>query len=78
MLSGAEPQANPELVAAGWVCRFTVDSQRIKEVVELYSRLGYDVHVEPFRTEEMHSDCTDCASQMVSEFKTIYTRRRRS
>ncbi len=74
--SRVEARPNPELTAAGWERRFTADSRRAEEAVEIYSKLGYDVRVEPLRSEEMKSDCTDCASLMVAEFKTIYTRKR--
>jgi hypothetical protein len=84
LLAGAAPrffsdtqlQPDPELVAAGWERRFTADALRVEEVIELYSKLGYEVRAEPVRSEEVHDDCTDCHSLIVAKFKTIYTRRR--
>ncbi len=75
-LSDAQLQPDPALVAEGWERRFTADEQRVQEVVELYSQLGYEVRAEPVHASEIHEDCTDCHSAIVSRFKTIYTRRR--
>jgi hypothetical protein len=75
-LSDAQLQPDPALVAEGWERRFTADDQRIQEVVELYSQLGYEVRAEPVHAGEIHEDCTDCHSAILSRFKTIYTRRR--
>lgn len=74
--SDAQLQPDPELAAAGWERRFTADAQRVEEVIELYSKLGYEVRAEPVRSEEFHDACTDCHSLIVRKFKTIYTRRR--
>lgn len=75
-LSDAELQPDPALVAEGWERRFTTDEQRVQEVVELYSQLGYEVRAEPVHSREVHEDCTDCHAAIVSRFKTIYTRKR--
>jgi hypothetical protein len=75
-LSDAQLQPDPALIAEGWERRFTADAHRAEEVMELYSQLGYEVRAEPVHSEEVHDDCTDCHSLIVSKFKTIYTRRR--
>lgn len=74
--SDAQLQADPGLASEGWERRFTADAQRVEEVIELYSKLGYEVRVEPVRSEEIHDDCTDCHSLVIAKFKTVYTRRR--
>jgi hypothetical protein len=74
--SDAELRADPALVAEGWERRFTADAQRVQEVTELYSQLGYDVRAESLHPEELKDDCEDCHSLIVSKFKTIYTRRK--
>lgn len=75
-LSDAQLQPEPGLVAEGWERRFTADEQRVQEVVELYSQLGYEVRVEPVHVDDLHEDCTDCHNLIGSKFKAIYTRRR--
>lgn len=75
-LTDAQLQPNPALVAEGWERRFTADARRAEEAIELYSQLGYEVRVEPMRSDEIHDDCSGCHSPGVSQFKTIYTRRK--
>ncbi len=67
---------DPALVAEGWERRFTADAQRAEEAADLYSRLGYEVRLEPMRHEGIHDDCSGCHAPAVSRFKTIYTRRK--
>jgi len=74
--SDAQLEADPQLVAEGWERRFTADEQRAREVMELYSRLGYEVRAEPVRAEELHDDCQDCQSVVAIHFRTIYTRQK--
>jgi hypothetical protein len=71
----AQLEHYPELVAQGWQRRFTADERRIKEVVELYTQLGYEVRTEPVRTEELDGDCQSCRATVSVPFHTIYTRR---
>lgn len=60
----AQLEHNTELIAQGWQRRFTVDEQRSKEVVELYTQLGFEVRTEPV-----------AAVEQDVQFHTIYTRR---
>ena len=76
--SDAQLQADPSLIAEGWERRFTADAQRVLEVTELYSQLGYEVRAEPMQSEDLKDDCEDCHSLMASQFRTIYTRRKRT
>ncbi len=76
VLSEAQLQADPALVAEGWERRFTADEARAKEAMELYCQLGYEVRAEPVRPEEMHDDCDDCQSVVAFHFQTIYTRKK--
>ena len=50
---------------------------RADEAVELYSQLGFEVHVEPVLASELGGDCNDCALVATCQFKTIYTRTNR-
>jgi hypothetical protein len=62
----------------GWQRRFITDVDRVDEAVELYSQLGFEVHVEPVLAIELGGDCSDCALVATCQFKTIYTRTIRS
>jgi hypothetical protein len=76
--SDAQLAPDPALVAEGWERRFTADSERAAEASELYSKLGYEVRAEPVSSDEVQEDCPDCHSHMISKFRTLYTRRRKS
>jgi hypothetical protein len=76
VLSDAQLQPDPALVAEGWERRFATDEQRVKEAMELYSQLGYEARAEPVRPEELHDDCPDCRAGVSFHLLTIYTRRR--
>jgi len=76
-LSEAQLQPDPALVADGWERRFTADSQRTAEAIELYTKLGYEVRVESLRPEEITGECEGCHSLAALEFKTIYTRKKK-
>jgi hypothetical protein len=78
LLSDAQLQPDPRLVADGWERRFTADEQRAKEAMELYTQLGYEVRAEPVRPEELPDDCQDCRTVVSFYFLAIYTRKRTS
>lgn len=77
-LSEAQLEADPELAAEGWERRFTTDTKRADEVIQLYSQLGYEVRAEPVKSEETTECCQDCHSSNGLTLKTIYTRLKRS
>lgn len=74
ILSEAQLQPDPELVAAGWERRFTADGRRAQEMVELYTQLGYEVHLEPVRADDFEDECEQCTLLALLAFVTIYTR----
>ena len=78
LLSENQLQPDPTLIAAGWERRFIGDARQVKEAVELYSQLGFEVHTEPVRAEEMGDDCDDCRILVLLQFQTIYTRKKES
>ncbi len=75
VLSEAQLQPDSALLAEGWVRRFTADSQRAAEAIELYTKLGYEVRAEPLWADETRDECDSCHSVATAEFKTIYTRK---
>jgi hypothetical protein len=76
VLSNAQLQPDPVLVAEGWERRFTADAQRVQEAMELYAQVGYEVRAEPLLPEQLTGECEGCRSLVISEFKTIYTRKK--
>lgn len=78
ILSEAQFQPDPALVAEGWERRFITDATRLKEVIDLYAELGYAVRAEPLKVEEFGDDCEGCTLVALLQFKTIYTRKKNS
>lgn len=62
----------------GWERRFITDLDRADEAVELYSQLGFEVHLEPVLASELGGDCNECALVAACHFKAIYTRPHRA
>jgi hypothetical protein len=62
-----------ELTAQGWTRRFVGAPPRLKEVVELYQSLGYEVRLEMQKTEELEDQCKSCALAL-GVFRVVYTR----
>ena len=78
VLSEDQLRADSELVAQGWERRFITDSLRSREMVELYTELGYEVHLEPLDQQEFSEECEDCALVALLKFATLYTRKKDS
>jgi hypothetical protein len=49
--------------------------QRLSEVEELYSELGFEVRVESIPPEAFPEGCDECQLVLMLNFKAIYTRR---
>jgi hypothetical protein len=94
MVSGAIPMAetrrvipiaqakvlSPEdaLLKDGWVRQTTIGEPRLSEIVQNYKAMGFEVHVEEFKTEG-ESGCTTCfdAGQGLGfMYGTVYVRKR--
>jgi hypothetical protein len=71
---------NPEdaLLKDGWVRQTVIGEPRLSEIVQNYKAMGFEVHVEEFKTEG-DSGCTTCfdAGQgMGFMYGTVYVRKR--
>jgi hypothetical protein len=58
----------------GWTRCFVAGPARLREYVELYRSLGFEVRLEPMPGDELVEQCSDCALALTF-FKVIYTRR---
>jgi hypothetical protein len=67
--------AEEELIQNGWQRRAICDDPRLTEIVAQYERIGFEVHLEPIRTENQDG-CTDCMQHNPDRFKIIYTRKK--
>jgi hypothetical protein len=66
---------NPSLLQEGWEYRFVANGQRLREVEDLYSELGFEVRVESIPPEAFPEGCDECRLVLMLQFKAIYTRR---
>ena len=72
----SERPGDPALVREGWQRRFMADGGRLKEYVDLYQTLGFEVRTEPVTQAELAEECGDCRLLICRLFVTVYTRRR--
>ncbi len=72
---GPRLEGDPARIAAGWERRFIADGQRAREVADLYSRLGYEVCMDPLGPADLSEGCEDCALVELLQFRVVYTRR---
>ena len=63
------------LIREGWKKQATYDDPRLSEMVEMYRKIGFEVHLEPFKAEN-EDDCTGCMRSSPDLYKTIYTRKK--
>jgi len=66
-----------ELEKEGWIKRTTIGESRLREIVDEYKSLGFEVHLEPVNLDELDEECRRCYENDVNKFKTVYVRKRR-
>lgn len=64
-----------ELETAGWQRRFEADATRARELVDLYSDLGYEITTRPIAPQEIGPECAGCAIVACQRYVALYTRR---
>lgn len=62
-----------ELLEQGWTRRFVAGPPRLSETVELYRSLGFEVHLEQPRPEELGKQCEGCQAALGLS-RVVYTR----
>ncbi len=71
-------QADPRLIADGWVRRHLVGPDRAQESIELYTSLGYEVKAQKLTPADFGPKCSECASVACRSYVLIYTRKKES
>jgi hypothetical protein len=66
-------QREAELQSQGWTRRFVGAPPRLKEMVELYQSLGFEVHLERYAPEDLDGGCDGCRLAL-DLFRVVYTR----
>ena len=69
-------EADPRLVAEGWVRRHLADPARAEESIELYESMGYEVRAQTLSPEDFGPGCSGCAPVVGRTCVLIYTRTR--
>lgn len=71
-------EVNPEdaLLRDGWVRQTTIGEPRLSEIVQNYKTMGFEVHVEEFKTEgDGCTTCFDAGGEMGFMYGTVYVRK---
>ena len=66
-----------KLEKEGWVKQTTIGEPRLSEIVQLYRSLGYEVHLEPIKLDELDEECRRCYESEIHEVKTVYVRKKK-
>ena len=66
-----------ELEKEGWVKQTTIGEPRLSEIVQLYRSLGYEVHIEPVKLDELDEECRSCYESEIDEVKTVYIKKKK-
>ena len=64
-----------ELEKEGWIKRTTIDEPRLSEIISEYESLGYEVHLEPVKLEDLGEECKRCYLSQIDKLKTVYVRK---
>ncbi len=67
-------QADPKLLAEGWVRRHMTDAARAAEAAELYSGMGFEVELRKLTPQDLGSKCQACAASICGSYVMVYTR----
>ena len=65
-----------ELEKKGWIKRNTIDDPRLSEIIEAYESIGFEVHLEPMKLEDLDKECRICYKNRLDKLKTVYTRKK--
>ena len=63
-----------KLAREGWTKKFTCDTSRVEEFVEMYESIGFEVRLEPVSDDDPDLSCQVCFAGNRDAYKTIYTR----
>ena len=67
------PELVDRLKAEGWVERFTASGARLKEAIEIYRELGYQVKTVPINEIDLDG-CTTCFDDPADQTMMIFTK----
>ena len=59
----------------GWIKHTTMDEPRLSEIILEYESLGYEVHLEPVKLEDLGEECKKCYQSQIDKLKNVYVRK---
>lgn len=71
---GCALPADEALTAQGWAFRCNTDANRLREVVDTFEEMGYEVRLEPLNLEGLNEACSGCL-ETLSQLSAVYVRR---
>lgn len=72
-----EVSVEDALLKDGWQRQTTIGEPRLSEIVQNYKAMGFEVHVEEFKTEgDGCNTCFDAGQEMGFMYGTVYVRKR--
>lgn len=71
-----EEEIEDRLLRQGWKRLTTIGEPRLSEIAEAYRGMGFEVHVETYKSEgDGCNTCLDADQEMGKIIGTVYTRR---
>lgn len=71
---GCAIQGDDELKADGWEFRCNTDTNRLREVVDTFEEMGFEVRLEPLKLDGLSDSCTGCL-ETLCKMSAVYIRR---
>ena len=73
-LMGCAIQGEEKLTADGWEWRCNTDTNRLREVVDTFEEMGFEVRLEPLNLERLSESCAGCM-ETLCRLSAVYIRR---
>ena len=71
---GCALPADEALTAQGWEFRCNTDANRLREVVDAFEEMGFEVRLEKLNLEGLNEACNGCF-ETLCELSAVYIRR---
>lgn len=71
---GCALSADEALTAQGWEWRCNTDTNRLREIVDTFKEMGFEVRLEPLNLEGLNEACNGCI-ETLCELSAVYIRR---
>ncbi len=71
---GCALSGDEALTAQGWEFRCNTDANRLREIVDTFEEMGFEVRLEKLNLEGLNESCTGCI-ETLCELSAVYIRR---